>query len=235
MKAFPIGKFPKALAAALCGLFPFLILSACDRLAGTEVGNPEITVAARFAIHDTDASASIAGMSLKVMGMGCWNEPDGHMVDFAADAAAPLPPVSVKAGAWSRAEMTLQAPGEALTLPDSQGFAEWSNPRYIKLVKTVGPDTLRALFRLSSGMRIRLGFTPASIQKWRKDGGLMVTILFDAGNWAAGLGADPSFVYRLDGKRSRYLLLAPDENSGAYQILNALLPQSFMADSADMR
>ncbi len=247
MKTFriwPVRFKPPAAALASLPLFASLaLLTACDRLAGTEVGNPEVTVAARFAIHDTDSTATVPEMNLKVMGMGwttagqygaCWNEPDGRMVDFVADAQAPLPEVTVKDGEWSQAEMTLQAASVALTLPDSAGFAEWSNPRYIKLVKTMGKDTVRALFRLSGGTQIKLGFTQATVKKWRSDKRITVSVLFDAGKWAVGLGSDPSFTYRLDGKHARYVVLAPDENAAAYEALKALLPQSFLADAADM-
>ncbi|HKP95004.1 MAG TPA: hypothetical protein VJ385_04530 [Fibrobacteria bacterium] len=231
-------------------LSALLTVCACgDRLAGTEVGNPEFTVAARFGIVDTDASASIPEMNLKVMGLGwtvgkdsaaCWNEPEGHMVDFAADAPAPLPAVTVRKADWSRAEMLLQAPSEDqappgnATLPDSVPFSDWSDPRYIKLVKITSADTVRALFRMPPDLRIRLGFGKAAIGAWRKDADITVTVMFDAGKWAAGLGAQAGFAFREDGKHARYVLLSPEENVPVYAAMKASLPGCFMADAADM-
>jgi hypothetical protein len=221
-----------------------LLLGACERLAGTEVGNPEITVAARFAIRDSNPASAIPEMALKVMGMGwqapdhsgdIWAEPEGHMVDFASAPGGALPEVIMRDGEFTGAELALQAADGEPTLPDSAGFSEWSDPRYIKVVKVMGQDTVRALFRLEAGMRITLGFSPATIRKWREGGRMMVSVLFDADKWVAGMGTDPAFSYREDGKHARYAVLAPGENAGIYAALKALLPASFMADTADMR
>jgi hypothetical protein len=231
---------PIAAGAMLAGM----LLGGCERLAGTEVGNPEITVAARFAIRDTSASSSIQEMDLKVMGMGwqapehhgdIWAEPDGFMIDFASATKAALPSVIMQDGDFSGAELLLQAAEGQPTLPDSVGFEEWSDPRYIKLAKVMGQDTVRALFQLEAGMRITLGFAPATIRKWREDGKLMVSVLFDADKWLAGMGSNPDFAYREDGKHARYVRLSPDENTDTYAALKTLLPASFMADTATMR
>ncbi|MDB5051770.1 MAG: hypothetical protein JWO30_4841 [Fibrobacteres bacterium] len=224
-------------------LLSALLACACNRLAGTEVGNPEITVAARFGVQDNGPAASVSAMSLKVMGMGwtlahdsgaCWNEPNGHTVDFVSNAQVPLPPVTVRNGDWSEAEMMLQADSGNSTLPDSADFSAWSNPRYIKLVKITGPDTVRTLFELPSGLRIRLGFGKATIDAWRQDHRMTVLVMFDVGKWAAGLGPDMVLTYRQDGRHAPYAILSPGENTAAYEALKALLPKSFMADAADM-
>ncbi len=225
------------LAALLCG-------AGCDRLAGTEVGNPEITVSARFALRDSDATVSIPQMNLKVMGMywtqvadssgSCWTQPDGHLVDFAADAQVPLPIVTVRNGDWSQAEMLLQSPAGDSTMPDSSDFATWSNPRYTKIVKVMGSDTLRFLFEMSKSMHLKLMFEKPTIAAWRKDRKVTVQVIFDVGKWTAGLGSDPSFKFRADGKHARYVLLSPAENTAAYEALKAMLPKAFMADAADM-
>jgi hypothetical protein len=225
-------------------LLPALLLAvACDRLAGTEVGNPEITVAARFGIRGTGSTMAIPEMNLKVMGMGwtmagdsgaCWNEPEGHMVDFAAEGAEPLPAVKVKNGDWSQAEMMLQAPGGNGTLPDSVAFSGWSNPRYIKLVKVMGADTVRALFELPADLKLKLGFGKATIADWRDDHHMTVDVIFDADKWAAGLAIGSVAVYRKDGAGARYAVLSPEENPDAYAALEALLPMSFMCDTVDM-
>jgi hypothetical protein len=215
-----------------------------NRLAGTEVGNPELTLSARFAVRGTDAAVSIPEMNLKVMGMGwnvgrdsaaCWNDPEGYMVDFAADAQDALPPVAVRDAEWTRAEMLLQAPAGDGSLPDGAAFDAWSNPRYVKLVKVMMGDTVRAAFELPADLHIRLGFSDKTIGSWRKDRRLTALVQFDAGLWAQGLGTAPALAYRIDGKRVRYALLAPGENAAAWQALKTLLPKAFMADAAEMR
>jgi hypothetical protein len=220
-----------------------LIASACDRVAGTEVGNPEITVAARFGIHDTDAAASIPDMNLKVMGMSwtigsyagaCWNEPGGYLVDLTGRSRDSLPSVRMTNGAWSRAEMLLQSPAGDSTLPDTSSFGSWSNPRYAKLVKIMGKDTVRVLFRMPEDMWIKLKFERATIDSWRGKERITVKVMLDAGKWMSGLGSVPAFAYRTDGEHARYIVLAPGENAAAYRIMKESLASSFLADDADM-
>jgi hypothetical protein len=236
---------PRAASTLAAFLTAALLASGCDNeLAGTEVGNPELTLTARFAIRDSDAAVSIPEMDLKVMGMGwnvgadsaaCWNGPEGYMVDFAADAQDALPPVPVRDAEWTKAELLLQSPAGNGTLPNSGGFDSWSNPRYIKLVKVTAGDTVRAAFELPADMRIRLGFSGKTIDSWRNGRRLTALVRFDAGTWASGLGSAPSLAFRNDGKHGRYALLAPGENAAAWQALKAMLPQAFMADAAEMR
>jgi hypothetical protein len=219
-----------------------LLSGSCDRLAGTEVGNPEITLNARFSIRDTDTTADVPALNLKVMGMSwamsyraasCWNDTNGRMVDFAANAM-PLDEVKVRDGEWSSAEMVLRAAPGDTSLPVASGFAAWSHPRYAKLVKIMGADTLRALFRMPENLQLRLIYGKASIKSWRQGAGMIVDVKFDAGKWAAGLGSNPAYRFRTDGNRARYLVLSPTENAAAYEAMKTLLPKAFMADSTSM-
>lgn len=205
---------------------------------GTEVGNPEITIAARFSLDETDASVSIPEMHFTVTGMdwtkgadsgACWNEPDGHKVDM-ADTSSQLPMVTVRDGDWDWAEMLLQAsPGDSL-LPDTSAFADWSNPRYAKLIKVTGTDTLRFLFEMPADLRIKLVFDKSTIQSWRRDQAITAQIRFDVGRWAAWLGSNTGYRFRQDGKRARYVLLSPTENSLVYGYMRAGLPLAFPAN-----
>jgi hypothetical protein len=231
---------PRLRTWLLASYLTAILGAGCDQ--GTEVGNPEITMAARFSLDDTDATASIPEMNLKVMGMGwstgadsgaCWNEPNGHMVDFAEDSS-PLPIVTVRNGDWDEAEMMLQAPPGDSAFPDTSSFADWSNPRYAKLIKVMGSDTLRFLFEMPADLRIKLMFGKSTIQSWRRDRAIMVHVRFDVGRWAAGLGSDPGFRFRQDGEQARYVVLSPFENAAAYGTMKAGLPMAFMADSALM-
>lgn len=221
-------------------LLTALLAIGCEQ--GTEVGNPEIKLAARFSLADSDATASIPEMHLKVMGMGwsaggyslgCWNEPNGHMVDFAADSS-PLPIITLRGGDWNEADMLLQAPPGDSAFPDTSAFADWSNPRYAKLIKVMGADTLRFLFEMPADLHIKLMFGKSTIQSWRGDRSMLVHVRFDVGLWAAGLGSKPAFRFRQDGKRARYVLLSPVENAQVYGAMKAGLPSAFMADSTQM-
>ncbi|MEO6094628.1 MAG: hypothetical protein ABIW76_02765 [Fibrobacteria bacterium] len=219
-----------------------LLAGSCERLAGTEVGNPEITMNARFSIRDTDPTADVPEFNLKMMEMGwtaidhsevCWNTGNGHVVDFAANAM-PLDEIKVSNSEWKNAEITLHtAPGSS-ALPVSTGFAKWHNPRYAKIVKVMGADTVRALFQMPEKLKLRLIFGKATINTWRQQNGIIVEVKFDVGTWSAGLGSKPDFKFRTDGNRARYVVLSPNENAAVYKTMKELLPKAFVADSTNV-
>ncbi len=233
----------RILLALLLSLAPAILIGACNQ--GTEVGNPEVTVVARFALRDSDAAVSMTAMKLKVMGMGwnlagdsatCWDKkPDGVMVDFMNGRADQLPAVAVARSDWSKAELLMQPPsGDPLPaiLPS---YAAWDSPRYAKILKVMGADTLRFLFDMPKDVRLKLLFNKGTISTWRAGDTVTVAVLFDLAAWSAGLGSDPGFVFRADGEHVRYVLLSPTENAAAYQAMLALLPKAFMADSSVMQ
>lgn len=227
------------------GILAALALAACDLVAGTEVGNPEITVSARFVLVDSSANVEVPEMHLKVMGMAygmpgdsgaCWTEPDGHMVDFASPATqSALPMAKAKDAAWTAAEVLLQSPAAAAILPDTEAFMTWYNPRYVKLLLIEGSDTLHALFDMPQGMRLTLGYGKDKVARWRAGDTIHVKVMFDVGKWASGIGPKGGWTLRLDGKHVRYALFSEGENALAWTALKARLPESFLADSASMR
>jgi hypothetical protein len=226
------------------GILAALAIAGCNRVAGTEVGNPEIAVSARFVLVDTSANVEVPEMSLKVMGMAygmagdsgaCWTEPDGHMVDFASPATqSALPMAKAKDAEWTDAEVLLQSPAAAAILPDTAAFLTWYNPRYAKLLLIEGPDTLRALFDMPQGMHLTLGYGKDKVSKWRAGDTMHVKVMFDVGKWAAGIGPKGGWTLRQDGKHVRYALFSEGENAAAWTALKARLPESFLADSASM-
>lgn len=232
--------------ARICAAFltAGLALAGCNRVAGTEVGNPEIAVAARFALVDTFPGADVPEMNLKVMGMAygmagdtgaCWNEPGGHMVDFASPGpASDLPMEKAKDMEWTDAELTLQAPAAAAILPDTAAFMDWENPRYAKLKLIDGADTLHALFDMPQGMKLKLMYGKGRVSDWRQGDTMRVDVRFDVGRWMAGL-AHEGWTLRKDGKGVPYALFAEGENPAAWSLLKAGLPGAFMADSTAMR
>ena len=221
-----------------------LALAGCERLAGTEVGNPELTVSARFALLDTSATSDVAAMNMKVMGMGwsmadkpadsgvCWNAPQGKMVDFAADKQAPLDPVKVPAGAWSKAEMILYSPPYPAAAPDTGDYAAWDNPRYARFTRVEGGDTLRALFDLTQALHVKLMFNQARLERWHVGDSMLVKILFDVGRWSQGVKPAGGWTERRDGKHARYVLFSAEENTAGWEALKARLPDAFSSDTA---
>ena len=232
------------LLAALLAALLSALAAGCDRLAGTEVGNPELTVTARFALRDSDATASVPEMKLKLMGMGwkhgsdsdsCWTNPEGKMVDFTRDDASQLAAVKVPGGTWSNAYMWFQAGIGDSIAPAIASYGSWSNPRYAKIITVMGGDTLRFLFEMPKDLRLKLLFGKSTIDSWHKGDSMTVDVYLDVGKWSAGLGSDPAFRLRTDGEHLRYVLLSPVENAAAYQTMRILLPHAFMADSSAMQ
>jgi hypothetical protein len=240
----------------LSGLILSTLFAGCfsDRVAGTEVGNPELTVSARFGVENTGDSMTVTGMNLKCMGMTyhsendsdstgtLWGIPEGYMVsmmDMYSDSAA-LRTVTIRSGAWNRAEMVMKMPVGDSTLPgavNSGGapFSAFSNPRYVKFSKRIKGVDHRFLFDLAGDASIKLMYGKAHIGTWIHKDSLAVEIMFDAGKWAAGLALDASAQIRKDQAGTDYLLLSSSENAKIYNPLKALLPNSFMADSTDLR
>lgn len=222
-----------------------ITLAACNRVAGTEVGNPEIAVSARFVLVDTSADIDVPELNLKVMGMAygmagdsgeCWTDPHGHMVDFASPAMeSALPMAKAKDAQWTGADVLLQSPSAAAILPDTDAFMSWYNPRYAKMFLIEGTDTLHALFDMPQGMGLTLRYGKEKIAKWRTGDTMQVKVIFDVGKWAAGIGPKGAWTLRQDGKHVRYALFSEDENAAAWTVLKGRLPESFLADSASMR
>lgn len=232
----------KRILASLCGAL--LALSACDRLAGTEVGNPEVTVAARFTVVGTGDSVASASLNLTVMGMGysmpgdsgsCWNKPEGTMVEFSPQGSRGLKDTKVKDEVWTKAEMIFHAPAGSAALPDTGDIRAWANPRYARFSLVEGGDTLPALFDMPQGMELKLMFAKERIDSWRAGDTLWVPIAFDAGEWAGGLPGRGSWKTREDGKHARYVVFSASENPAAWAELKARLPGAFYADTVQVR
>lgn len=221
------------------------LLSGClsDRLSGTEVGNPEIAVTARIGFIGEDSLAAISSMEMMVKKMEyrmpdqsqgmIWNYPAGMEVDLAAPAtAANLPMVKVASADWSSAEMMLSASSGDSTLPDAIPFAEFSNPRYVKLVKRMNGDSVRFLFELPGGMNLGLRFDAARLSRWRTADTVSIEVYFDCAKWLAAI-ADRPFRTRLDGEGRPYVLIGAGENEELHAIMKSLFPASFIADGAE--
>ncbi len=220
------------------------LLSGClfERLAGTEVGNPEVTVSARFGFIGADSLALISSMDMMVMKMeyrmpdssrdSIWNYPAGMEVDLASPVTAlNLPSVKVASAGWTSAELMLVASYGDSTLPDSIAYKDYSNPRFIKLIKKMNGDSIRFLFELPEGMHMKLQFDSSRLQRWQTGNKVSVEILFDCAKWTSAISAQ-AYQIRLDGAGKPYVLVSPSENVGLHTLLKSLFPQCFLADGA---
>jgi hypothetical protein len=231
-------------------------LAGCDdRRAGTEVGNPEVTmtVVAKFSVFDNNQEVNLRSLYVNVMGMKyawadsvagngmrqdsgrCWFSPGGTLSNLAEWQGVPLQPTSVKAATWTRVETILRTPEGPSRLPDSAGFDSWSDPRHAKFYLVRNADTLRALFEMPPGREIHLLFSQKSIQLWYWAPQMWVPFNFNAGTWAGVLDSRGPWTMRQDGKHRPYVLFSPTENAAAWSDLEARFPFSFVADTIQVR
>ncbi len=232
----------------ICVYFFAALFVSCssEKLAGTEVGNPELTVAARFAFTGNADSVSITDFNVKCMGLNyqnvgnssdsIWAWPNGMMVDMADSTGNNgLGLMKINSSSWKSATMRLKYPSQNLTLPDSEGFELFSNPHYAKIITMSGNEKLKFLFELPADKEVKLSFNSSHIKPWVHNDTLTVEILFDAGKWSDFFTSITPWQIRKDGLGSPYILLTPQENINSFNRLNAMLPQCFLADSVNTK
>ncbi len=228
-------------------LFFALCFASCEsnRIAGTEVGNPELTVSARFIIIGNNDSLTLTDMQFKCMGMAyhsnstadsmLWNMPAGNMVNLAESSLSEnLKPITIKSDSWNKAEMFLNTPLGNSSLPDTTDFKNWTNPRYAKIIKLHQSEEQHYLFEMPQGMRIKLMFDKPTISSWIKKDTMAITIPFDAVKWFSVLMQEPALQSRKDGLGMDYHILSSTENTKTYNQLKSMLPQCFKSDSTVM-
>lgn len=215
-----------------------------ERLSGTEVGNPEVTVSARFGFIEDERLARISNMEMMVIKMNyqlpadsmhsIWEYPAGMEVNLASPAsAANLPTVKVPQAGWTKAELMLAASKGDFTLPDSISFSTFANPRFIKLVKNMNGDSVRFLFELPPDLHMKLRFDADRLLRWRNGNRISIEIVFDCARWTSVI-SNQSYLIRKDGEGMPYILLSLGENSEVHGKLNSLFPECFIADAAEM-
>jgi hypothetical protein len=226
-----------------------LAFAACDdRRAGTEVGNPEVTVTAMVSVIGDPEAIEVASLGFQVMGMGygltgyalsdsgtCWKRPGGILVDLADTHASPLADTSMENRPWTWAHLVLRSPEGPATLPDSADFRTWRNPRYAKFTVFGPRGTLRVLFQMPAAKEFHFAYTQGSVQGWVWGSEIWVPFLFNSVAWAGDLDPAGPWKTRLDGKHARYVLLSPTENGQAWAKLNSRLATSFSADTVQVR
>jgi hypothetical protein len=233
-----------------------LALAACGdgRRAGTEVGNPEltVTVTAQVGVLDAYDSVVFSALHVRMMGMEyvlsgngradtgrCWKRPGGILLNLAAPDSMFLADTAVEDGSWLRTEVVLRAPEDSALLPGSADIRTWDNPRYIKFqyISPSRSDTVPALFEWPRGTEIRLLYGPETIEAWRVETTLWIPFLFWGYAWADALDgtAPATWTQRRDGRGAPYLVFSPGENAATWKALKDRLPECFLADSVIIR
>ena len=221
-----------------------------DRRAGTEVGNPEITVSAMARVYDDYDSVEVSSLQLNMMGMSyvysgkesvdelghCWKYPGGILLDLARDTGI-LADTMIEEGKWSRAEIVLRTP-EGPAVPEMLAdYRTWNNARYVKfnIIQDSPRDTLPSLFEWPQGVQFRLVFVSATVSDWRWYNEVWVPIEFFVSGWTKSVGAaHREWTYRKDGQGARYILFSPQENPATWADLKNDLPDCFGSDSLIM-
>ncbi len=215
-----------------------------EQLAGTEVGNPELTVSARFRVTGNNDSMAISELSVNCMGMEyytmsnaktmLWTTPNGHLVDVASpNDSIDLPPMKTSMDTWTQVDVMLKFPLGDSSLPDKISYHAFNNPRYAKLRKKMGPDSVPFLFELPGNPGLKLIFAKARIDAWHRKDSINMEIEFDAAKWIEQIPLDLPNQARRDGLGAKYIVLGPSENAVAYNRLKAMLPLCFRADSTE--
>lgn len=227
-----------------------LAAAGCDgRSAGTETGNPEITVTASIFVTNYVATETLA-LNFRVMGMGysiappggapdsgrCWARPGGTLVDFADYGSHALQDTSIPdAGPWPGAEIILRTPEGQAGIPDSADVEAWSNPRYAKFKEFLMGEKRLFLFEMPQGIEYLLRFDAYSTESWRFEEKIWIPFNFNATCWTDALASFRGLSTRLDGTGASYTLLSPTENASAWNALKARMPECFYADSVIVR
>lgn len=227
-----------------------LAMAGCEgRRAGTETGNPEVIVSAKFMLYEYGKSAT-SDLPFRVMGMEysvarqsgapdsgeCWKRPGGILVNLAAFGPHPLPDTVIEdLGRWEHAEIILRASDAPAGIPDSADMETWSSPRYAKFDFFSVQAKRKVLFEMPGDTEYRLRSGSESAEGWRFQDSLWIPFFFNATKWTDTLASVPGLVPRLDGRNMPYLLLSPEENTAGWNALKAQLPKSFYADSVIVR
>ncbi|MEO7424341.1 MAG: hypothetical protein ABI036_04090 [Fibrobacteria bacterium] len=234
----------------LIWLFAVVIaFTGCDsRRAGTETGNPEITVAADIVTFDYVNNKTLT-LNFRVMGMSysiarpvgapdsgkCWTRPGGILVDFAAPDSLALPDTSIEdKGDWTHAELIIRTPDGQAGIPDSANIGTWSNPRYARFTLDSQNEKQLVFFEMPQEAEYRLLFDLESLQGWRSGEKIRVPFNFNSSYWTEALTSYRGTT-RKDRLGARYMLLSPTENSEAWIALKERLPECFYADSVTVR
>lgn len=212
-----------------------------DRRAGTEVGNPELVIAAAFRILPSDSDWAVEGFEAKCMGVdyatmggdsgSIWIREEGYRVDFMGGAEGP-PPMTFTGEDWGKAGVWVKFAAGPDSLPPDVAWQDLSDPHWIRLRRK--GDDARFAVALPDSLQLRLDYDRARLEGFRSGDTLMLDVVFDLDRWLTHNG-DWGLAERQGPDGIRYSVLAPASNAEAYGRLEASLADCFLADKVTLR
>jgi len=230
---------------AWCLLFCGFGLVGCtsDRQAGTEVGNPEVTVVARFGLTQDTTDVQFESLKMKVMGVdyvtsdnvkgSIWVRDTGYLIDWVSGTghiSQSLPTLRMADDAWQKADIRLWSPGGTSKLDSNTRFADAKEPQWMKWTSQEGDSTVRCLFYLAANSRLRMSYSEKTMKSWHDGDTVKVTTLFNVSKWMQNCSF--TGLTRRKGTDSVWFyVISPDENSDTYNSLVNIFADCFQADS----
>jgi hypothetical protein len=206
------------------------------RQAGTEVGNPEIVVAASFRILPSDSDWVVEGFEAKCMGVdyttqagdsgSIWVQEEGYWVDFMLEGSGP-PPMTFVGEEWDAAGLWVKfAPGSD-SLPDLLDWKDLTDPHWLKVRRR--SDDRRIVFALPDSLQLRLGFEQNRLNGFRSRDSLRLDVAFDLGLWLTH-NSEWALEQRQGPDGVVYSVVSPRVNDEVYRRLEASFSECFLAD-----
>jgi hypothetical protein len=223
-----------------------VFLGACldERTAGTEVGNPEITVVARIEMVNSNDTMRMDDFNLKMVSADfitlsgdsgkLWNTDTGTMFDMADNGViSSLPSMKISSEPWKRCELNLALPTGDSAVTDSSDTSLASGHNWARWHVNGKDRNKYYLFYLPNNYRLRLVFGPWSMRPWHSGDTVFVTMTFNTSDFTDALPTG-EWIKHLENDTGDYYVLSPHENEPAHAALLAAFPKCFSADSIAM-
>jgi hypothetical protein len=157
-----------------------------------------------------------------------WKVPDslGKPVDFTgADPEAMLPPVAVPPADYSILKLESRIPAHAPLVPESLGFAGFSDRGYIKGVAYYPGKPIRFLCQFTNDYKINLVYAREILERWRKGDAYAFDFVFFARRWLSA--ADLSAIEPVAGADGPFVLIDEEHNPELFATLRSSFFKSF--------
>jgi hypothetical protein len=224
------------------GCFVAILLLSCleDRVAGTEVGNPEI-ILARVVLSDMGDSVEVDAMNLKMMGAHfvtesgdsgrLWDADTGTLFNLFDPGIVPqISSMEMERQPWSACELSLALPKGQGSMEDTLFPSGFSGANWARWTIEGPTQKRRYFFYLPDDFRFRLVFGKEAMRPWHAADTLYVTLNFNVTALAQALPPG-DWITHWDEKGGEYMVLSPMENAAAHAAMLAEFPACFKADA----